>query len=1278
MKRVLRYIAIALAALVVVLVIGWWWLTGTEGGAKFLVGQAQARLEKLEYDRLEGGLSRGLVLHGVAFEQSGLQATVGRLELAVGLRLLPTRLTIKRLKLADVALTPPPAEQEAVEPAPFEMGDYRAPVEVVVAEFELLNFSLHAAAGDAPPLEIQRAAFAGRYAEALEIESLALEMAPYSLSADGNFGLSSPWPVDLDLEAGWALDDATTQRLEAEISGPVDALELQAQGSGPFTARMQASLAELPAMDALNGELSLSGGLEDWPGIAGRIDNIELEAAGSMDTWQAELAGRVEWPDQPTVDVDLAADGSGDTITVSRGDLALLDGRIGVTGSVGLDALSADAQVALENLDFTSMYPDWPAQARVSGGLDARWDGEVLRVADIELRAPPAPLTLAGNGSLNSTTEALEVALEWDSLVWPPVLDDREPLFASESGRLNASGTLDEWRAELEAWLDAPEQPRARVELKADGDAESAEIRTGRIDFDRAGEVGLTGRVGFGESPSARLDLALRQVDPAAWVPELPGAIDADLALDLTELQPLVASVAINRLDGRLRNQPLAGSGGLSLRETEVRRADLEVSLGANRVALNTDGGQAWQLELRAGQLVQLWPDLAGEVSLDAGFNPGAKSLDWELQSPGVAWLDFRTAEVTSTGRANWGEQEGIEARIDAANVDLNPWERLDRVEVQVQGDCAEHALNVYSSGTRATLDLELGGELTECLSEPIGWSGQLRRLVISDTPLGAWQLEEDLPVEYTDGVVRAGPGCLWTPSANGRLCLNDLEGAATGRAAVAFNSVPMDLLLLPMDPVFTLDNDLRGVARVNWNSDGVESVDAELLLGAGAARMLEAEEDLLRIRGARLGLHSPRPGALETNLKLRLEAESELVASASIPNLNAPDEMELDASANLSLPRLGALNRLVPQLDRLGGRLEGEFRVNGPLSGPAFDGRLAIRDGSFLHAPLGTRVEALALTLEADEAGGRIDGSFSAGQGSAEVAGNLDLNDAAGWRGDLSLVGDELQLFDVDWLRLTLSSDLALGFEPERLEIDGSVDIDRARLGLPPGSEQRVAASSDVIVEGRSEDGSEEQSLPLRDIVGSVRIGLSDDVRLAAAGLETNVAGELNLEWEPQRVMPAARGTLELVDGSYRAYGQSLEVTEGDVLFTGNPVDNPVLQIEAVRDIFGDPEVEAAGVQIRGPARDPEITLFTAPPTSREKALAYILTGADFDHASGQGAFSVGFWVLPEVFVSYGLGLFDTGNVLAARWELSRRWGLRATSGERDTGADVSYIIDR
>ena len=1279
MKRLLRYILIGLAAIVLLLAVAWWWLTGTRSGAAFLIGQAQSRLETLEYGALEGGLSKGIVLRDVEFEQAGLGMSAGRMELAVGIRPLPTRVTIRRLALADVELRlPPPAPVEA-DAAPFEMADYSAPVEVVVDDFELVDFTMQAEEAGSAPLEIQRASFSGRYADALEIDSLALDMAPYSLSAEGRLGLDSPWTTDLALDAAWALDDATRQALSIQAEGPLAALQLQLEGAGPLQARARAALNGLPSVQALDADISLSGSLEDWPGIAGRINNIELDAQGTLADWQADVTGRVEWPEQPAVDVSLAATGTEERITISRGDLSLLDGHVRVTGSVGLaDPVTADARLALENLDFTTLYPEWPSQARLSGGLDARWDGKVLEVADIDLRAPPSPLTLTGSGSLDSDTEALAVELQWASLVWPPVLGDAEPMFSSESGRLDASGTLDEWRAELEAWMTAPEQPRARIELEADGNAEAVEILSGRVSLEQGAEIGVAGRIGFAGSPSAALNLTLAGVDPGIWVPELPGAVNGDLTLALDQLQPLIASVTINRLDGTLRNQPLAGSGALAVRETLVDRADLNVSLGENSVQLLSAGGNAWQLELRAARLGQLWPDLTGELSLDAGFNPGERTLDWTLESPGAAWMDLRAAQIESTGTANWGEQESVDARINARDVDLNPWERLDRVEVTLAGNCNAHALTGYFNGTRATLDIAVGGELPGCLDRATDWNGQIGRMVISETPLGTWQLDEDMPVRMTDGVVSAGPACLWTPGGTGRLCLNELEGGATGSAAVAFNSVPLDLLLLPMDPVFTLGSDLRGLAQVRWSPAGLQGIDAELLLGPGAARMLDAEDDLIRIRGARLGLDSPQPGALDAALNLRLEAESVLTATASVPDLNTPETMQLDAIANLSLPNLGALNRLVPQLDRLGGRLDGEFRLSGPLRAPDFDGRLSIREGRFFNAPLGTRVEQLSLTLNADEDGGRIDGSFVAGEGRAELRGDLDLAAAGGWQGNLALVGEDLQLFAVDWLELTASPDLSLGFQADLLEINGGIDIDRARLGLPPGSEQRVAVSSDVVVEGRTEDDDEEEALPRRDIVGSVRIGLSDDVRFSAAGLETNVAGELTLDWAREKNMPTARGTLNLVDGSYRAYGQNLEVTEGEVLFTGNPVANPVLGIEAVREIFGDPQVEQAGVRIRGPAQDPEILLFTSPPTSREKALAYIVTGADFDHASGQGAFSVGFWVLPNVFVSYGLGLFDTGNVLAARWELSRRWGLRATSGDRDTGADVSFIIDR
>ncbi|MDT8450839.1 MAG: translocation/assembly module TamB domain-containing protein [Wenzhouxiangellaceae bacterium] len=1284
MKRLLLYLAAALAALLVLAAAGWWWLTGTQAGARWLLGQTSARLERFDYARSDGSLAGGLLLNDVVFVQAGLEIEIQRLELAVDFDFVPLGVTVERLRLDGVNASLPEAEPEPARTEPFELGDFSAPIDIRVAELRVTDLVVETAPA-AEPVEIGRIEFAGAWTANLEIERLSLEMAPWTLGGRGEVGLTGAWPVDLALELVWRLDETTSQAVSLEFDGRVAALDAELSASGPLAADGTLALAGLPDPVALEAQLSLDGSLAGWPGLEGTIPRFALNGSGGLDDWQAELKGRVEWPELPPADLDLAAHGSSARIELSRCVISTLAGRVRLAGHANLDdPVTARASLELEGLDFTALYPEWPEQARVSGGLNATFDGSRLEVREIALRAPPASLQLGGRAALDTVSGQLDATLEWSALTWPPVLDEAEPLFSSESGRFQASGTLEEWQAELEAWLSLPplsqqKAPRARVELQADGDAQSAWLRHGRIRIDGAGRVALTGNVRYGEAPGAELELVLEAFDPGAFVEPLPGEIDGAIRLELLRFDPLAATVAIERLDGVLRGAELTGSGALAIADQAVERADLRLSLGDNRVQVDSGSGREWRLRVEANRLAQLWPELAGSVELDADVQLFETRAQWTLRASEVAWMDLRAAELTSEGRAQWGEAPSVDARIDGTDIDLNPWERLDQLEVKLAGNCDAHEFTTYFSGTRATLEFGASGALPGCLEAPADWTGRIDRLAISETPVGAWQLAGPLPVEVRGGRLRAGPGCLWTVASDGRLCLNSLEAGETGRVEIALNSVPMDLLLLPADPVFTVGSNLKGDARVSWGAAGIRSVDGALVVGPGGLRMLEGDEDLLRIRGARLDLTSPRDGALDAALVLRLEEESELTARAEIPDLNAPGAMQLDARADLNLPNLGAFNRLVPQLDRLGGRLEAEFRFSGPLSSPDFDGRVAIRDGELFYAPLGSRVERLDVTLTADEGGGRIEGDLLAGDGRGDISGRLDLGGAAGWRGRLAVSGSKMQVADIDWLRLTVSPDLELEVRPERVDLNGKLHVDRARLGMPPGAEQRVPVSSDVVVVGgqRERDESEEE-LPARDIAGRVEITLSDNVRLAAAGLETHLAGGLDIEWTPGEPLPNGRGVIRLVKGSYQAYGQNLEVTEGEVLFTAHPIDNPRLDIEAVREIFGDPQVEQAGVRIRGPAQNPNITLFTSPPTTREKALAYVLTGANFDHATGQGAFNVGFWVLPNVFVSYGLGLFDTGNVLAARWELSRRWGLRATSGERDTGADVSFIIDR
>jgi len=72
------------------------------------------------------------------------------------------------------------------------------------------------------------------------------------------------------------------------------------------------------------------------------------------------------------------------------------------------------------------------------------------------------------------------------------------------------------------------------------------------------------------------------------------------------------------------------------------------------------------------------------------------------------------------------------------------------------------------------------------------------------------------------------------------------------------------------------------------------------------------------------------------------------------------------------------------------------------------------------------------------------------------------------------------------------------------------------------------------------------------------------------------------------------------------------------------------------------------------------------------------LITGSDFNMETGVGAVDIGTYIAPRVFVSYGIGVFEDENVISIRYDLGRNWGVKATSGQRQTGIDMSYTIER
>ncbi len=1273
MKRWLIITTLILALIGILLAVGWWWLTTTRSGAEWVLNQAAGAAPSLEWQSLEGGLAGGIVLREVRLNEAGSKVRIGKVELSARVALLSgPRVTVDWLRVSDVDVRLPPPDPEAPTDQPFALPDLSSPFPVQVNELLVTDFRLYAHDGVEALIELERLALAGSYHDALILEELVAELEQGRLEADGEWQLNAPHDVRLSLAAVINLDSIPEHRISAEIDGTTDDLNVVLETTGPVSLSGPIRLTDLTTEPSMNARLS--GEFSDWPEVDFTVNDLSLQASGSPQAWQLELGLALDGPNVPDNRIQADLDGSLTQARLISLYIQTLDGDIQANGEFQWDEPQhARLALTLDRLDLVGLYPDWPEQALLSGELSLASDGNTLVLESLDLNAPPSALTVSGNGRYDPANDDLGLNLAWTAFAWPPVTDQSEPLVASESGQIRLTGRLSDWQAEVQALLKVPDQPQARIDASIRGSERHADIRSLNVDAGELGRVQANGDIHWEPDLGGQLDLVLDAVDPGRFIQQLPGQVSGQLGIAFDTMDDITLTVA--DLNGQLRGQELEGSGRIRIVADAPEAGRLDLSIGDNQFELASDDGELWQWQVDAGALHQLWPELSGELVAEGRVEPfdGLVTATGQLRSGGMN--DITVDQVDLQADVRWLEPTRTDVRLTLANLDLNPWERIEELELSLDGSCRAHQFHLNMIGQRANLDIGGNGSLPDCLRGGTLWDGKLDRFYLANTLAGDWRLNDDLVLQIGPDQVNAQPTCLIEASGEGKLCLRQLSIADQANVALGIEQVPMDLLLLAIDPTFHLTTPLSGELSASWiPGSGIEEIGGYLTLGSGALTPLDTDQQLLGIEAARLDLTPSGRGVL-AELEARLEGDSILSGTVGMDDINQPNEATVNGDLRLNLPDIGVFNRLVSELDNLGGRLEGDLAIRGRLTAPQLDGQARLVHGTVVHAPLGLNIEDIELTLDGSNALSQLTGRMVSGDGHLNLNGEL-RPDGNRWAWSLTAEGERFAFADVEWLQLQASPSINLTGRGERMTIDGDIQIDRLRAGLPPGSEDRVTASPDVVVLGETEP--EEESSDLK-LAGRLGVDLGDDARLDAVGLQTALEGEVELLWDRNGgSLPRGRGIVRLTDGSYRAYGQNLEINNGEIILTGHPVDNPRLDIQAIRDIFGDAQVEQAGVSITGNARNPEIRLFTDPPTSEEKALAYVVTGADFDHAGGQGAVNVGFYLLPRLFVSYGIGLFESGNVLSGRYELSRRWGVRVVSGERDTGVDLSYSVDR
>lgn len=418
-------------------------------------------------------------------------------------------------------------------------------------------------------------------------------------------------------------------------------------------------------------------------------------------------------------------------------------------------------------------------------------------------------------------------------------------------------------------------------------------------------------------------------------------------------------------------------------------------------------------------------------------------------------------------------------------------------------------------------------------------------------------------------------------------------------------------------------------------------------------------------------------------------------------------------------------------------GEVELDLRADGVWKEPRVTGRLELsKAGAYLPAAGVTLKE---VQLAADLARDRITvSSFKVTSGPGSLGGSAVIrlagNRVAGYEGRIR--GETFQVVRLPELQVLASPDITFDGTPDKLALRGTIQLPEL---LAKGWDRTTAIqpSSDVVVVGGTEAVTRQPRLAL-DI--QIRAILGERVFAKAEGFDGKLEGSVELKARGMNDMKGT-GEIRVAKGRYSAYGVTLDIRRGRVIFAGGPLERPTLDILALREI-GDVK---AGVTVRGTPAAPVVKLYADPAMPDAEILSYIVLGRRLDDteseakssllmnatsllaSTGESVFlqeqikqrlgidtfevttakeqsseykkiepslsgsspktstssvsesmlQVGKYLTPQLYFSYGWSLFTDSHLFKVRYNITKQLEIETSASSDATGGDIFYRIE-
>lgn len=1311
--------AIALGFIVLLtLIVTLSWGLGAESGAKWLLRQARSWVPGLSVARVEGVFLDRLVLQGLDYRDKTERIHLDRLEL----RIDASALWRGVLHIRSLQIQKP--QYATTDDSPIQWPNLKLPFDLIIDELKVRDGAVKMASDDQPTRLNSLDAAMDLTRDGLEFRRFAWVMPDLAGELSGRMAMGGMQKMGLKTTWNWHPKGRPEFQGEGFAGGNLDRVILRQALKSPLAAELSAVI-----MQPL-----------DHPQWTAQLDVPEFQVNRIDPAWPA-------WP------LTLSLHGEGTDRTAQIGGSFL--GKV-------------------------------PGVGRPEGQLQLRYrDPGDLVVEKLELTLPETKTQLAVTGAvahLNKTPEFNGVA-QWTNLSWPL---DRKPEWQSQRGQLSINGTPGAVRFDAEGLLkDSIVTASGHVGLPP-GRMEFRGVR--------AQGAGLNLQLDGVFGPQLDLTWTLQGDQLATWLPGTRGQIVSRGHLQGPRDSPAgtmeLTARDLQFRDDTARELVLNLKGGLTPGAPPIEAAVLARGVryqgnAADQLKLDFRGG----LVFREGRLEPNTPNaelnLSGqglsyqqhairEVTLAAkgGLMPGSPPVEGNLKL-----LGFKSGDIEA-GELKLDFKGGLVYRNQALALQGMPMEAELQAERLVQGNRQARDLRVgFKAGESADSPLNLTVKAPEIrlgaarLSLDLDAQGTRARHTLSGTVAGQWVAPEGaerLPVKLSLRAEGGWGDAQWAgnvsqfdwdlerlghwPLSRPMTLRVQRSGGDLGLACWAsrgaeacvqgkFNESGGWQTELRVSE-FELDRlqrwlpaslGLKGVLSADWQFSGqgdrvqdgryellVDAAQIERIGGASPFKFRPAPFSLRGLvggSGGTLRLVAEQPGF--GSLRADLDVLGPLV-------LSRLRQTPLSGEARLELQNIGVLLPLTTDIEKLQGRLDAGVRFSGTANSPKLQVHGMLFDAGFGVPRLGIKVRSLhADAISRQDNQLVFSGRGVSGSGEIKLDGTVSLSPKENWPLKFSLFGNRFLIADTPEAKVYLSPDLLVERKDSRLTLSGRVKIPEATIQIPDESGAIKPSRDVVIVEGDEPPESRQNPLETR-----VEVVFGDKISVAGPGYQARVDGQVTVEQQPG-TDALGTGEIRIHNGKYSLYGVDLEADGGRLVFNRSPMDNPNLDIQAVRKS----DDVVAGAKMLGNLNKPSITLFSDRPMSQTEILSYLVVGQSFNAQSqqdgtamrgaasalggsagsllakelssrlglgglvdismqgslGAGGISqaytgsgpwggaqgtalfLGRYLTPKIYVQYGMGLFQNAYVFRLRYDLTQRWKVQTETGEF-SGGDILY----